>query len=40
MLKSVPLRALLKFERTGEFTRYILRLTDGEKRPFIPVITR
>ena len=31
MLKSVPLRALLKFERTGEFTRYILRLTDGEK---------
>lgn len=31
MLKAVPLRALLKFERTGEFTRYILRLTDGEK---------
>ncbi len=30
-LQSVPLRALLRFERTGEFTRYILRLTDGQK---------
>lgn len=31
MLKGLSLRALLRFERTGEFTRYILRLTDGEK---------
>ncbi len=30
-LQPVPLRALLRFERTGEFTRYILRLTDGQK---------
>ena len=29
-LQTVPLRALLRFERTGEFTRYILRLTDGD----------
>lgn len=34
-LQTVPLRALLRFERTGEFTRYILRLTDGE-RTFYP----
>lgn len=30
-LHIVSLRALLRFERTGEFTRYILRLTDGEQ---------
>lgn len=30
-LQSAPLRSLLRFERTGEFTRYILRLTDGKK---------
>lgn len=34
-LQPVPLQALLRFERTGEFTRYILRLTDG-KRVFYP----
>lgn len=34
-LQTVPLRTLLKFERTGEYTRYILRLTDGE-RVFYP----
>ena len=34
-LQSTPLRSLLRFERTGEFTRYILRLTDG-KRVFAP----
>lgn len=35
VLRTNPLRALLGFERTGEFTRYILRLTDGE-RVFYP----
>lgn len=35
VLRTTPLRALLGFERTGEFTRYILRLTDGE-RVFYP----
>lgn len=35
-LQPVPLRALLRFERTGEYTRYVLRLTDG-KRVFYPV---
>lgn len=34
-MQSLPLRALLKFERTGEFTRYVLRLTDGG-RVFYP----
>lgn len=31
VLQSAPLHALLSFERTGEFTRYILRLADGER---------
>lgn len=30
-LQPLPLRAMLRFERTGEYTRYILRLTDGER---------
>ncbi len=34
-LQPVPLRALLRFERTEEFTRYILRLTD-DKCVFYP----
>lgn len=34
-LRAVSLRAVLCFERTGEFTRYVLRLTDGE-RMFYP----
>ena len=35
MMRTVQTQALLRFERTGEFTRYILRLTDGE-RVFYP----
>lgn len=34
-LQAVPVRAILRFERTAEVTRYILRLTDG-KRIFFP----
>lgn len=34
-LHPVPLQTLLRFERTGEYTRYVLRLTDGE-RMFFP----
>ncbi len=34
-LTAVSLQALLKFERTGEYTAYTLRLTDG-KRIFYP----
>lgn len=34
-LQPLFLRAILRFERTGDFTRYILRLTDG-KRIFFP----
>lgn len=29
--QSGKLRALLKFERNGEYTRYVLRLADGER---------
>lgn len=34
-LQSEPLRALLRFERTDDYTRYVLRLADGE-RVFFP----
>lgn len=30
-LQSGKLRALLRFERNGEYTRYVLRLADGER---------
>lgn len=30
-LQPGRLRALLKFERTGDYTRYVLRLADGER---------
>lgn len=35
LLQPVFLRAVLRFERTGDFTHYILRLTDG-KQMFYP----